>query len=83
MCRVLVFGYPSDDASKLFEVCMLLRLQRMLLEKLHDIQQALDLSNAQFESIVMISSNDATSEESLQCLKNLDILFVLDDPELW
>src|SRR5437867_12978999 len=54
----------------------------MLLEELHNIQQAVNLSDAQFESIIMISSNHSAPEKSLQCIKNLDVFFVLDYPKL-
>jgi hypothetical protein len=60
---------------------MLLRFQRMLFEKLHDVQQAVDLSDAQLESFTMIDPNNATPEEPLECVKNLDVSLMLDYPE--
>jgi hypothetical protein len=78
---VLLLLHPPDDARKLLEVCIFFRLQRMFLKKIHHFEQAFDLSDSEFEPVIVVSSNNTASKESLECVKDLHVFFMPDNSE--
>lgn len=74
--------HHQKNASKLFEIHILLRLQRMLNEKWNDVlQQVLLAPHSIGHSVAVILTYHAASEISLKSMENLHIALVLYDGE--
>jgi hypothetical protein len=78
--EVLPFFHPSHYSREFLEVDVLLRLQGMAFEELHHLEQAFQLPDPQFISILMIIPYDSAPEKTLQGMEHLGVLSVLDDP---
>jgi len=76
--QVLAFSHPSNDFCEFSEIHILLCLERVLLEKIHDHSKTFQFSYSQLHSIIAINSDNATLEESLDSVQQLHISLVLD-----
>ncbi len=74
--------HDLDDLTKLNEIDVLLRLERVSHKKLTHLQQSIHLSNPQTLTVTMVLTNHSGSEEPFECVENLHVRFMLNDDKL-
>src|SRR5260370_38741621 len=80
VCSLL---HQTEHVSELEKIQVLLRLQRMFLEKRNDVVvQVFHPSHAKRHPLRVVTSHHAAPEERLECVEQLYVSFVLHDGEL-